>query len=428
MSSVKKIVRKVIPKKALKKVESTYRIQKARAAIVLQGSPAKKMRVIAVTGTNGKTTTCAYINEILKAGGYKTAVFTTAFTEINGLRQANNFHVTVVHVWTLQKFFNQAKKAAVDWVVLEVTSHALDQHKVLGVPVEIAAVTNLTQDHLDYHGTMENYALAKARLITEFKPKTTVLNADDAWFEFFARKVKNGLLTIGHGKATNQIKELELTPKGTVFSLIGAKGVLKVKTHLVGEFNVYNAAMAATVGEAVGIKTDKIEVGIANVPLVPGRMEPIDAGQPFMVLVDFAVTPDALEKVLTTLKVVAKGRVRIVFGATGDRDKAKRPIMGEITAKLADYIYLTDDETYTEDGDSIRAAVKGGILKAGGVEKFVEIADRLEAIRRAFKDAKEGDIVVLTGIGHENYRNQGGKKIPWDEREVARQVLEEIKY
>jgi UDP-N-acetylmuramoyl-L-alanyl-D-glutamate--2,6-diaminopimelate ligase len=147
-----------------------------------------------------------------------------------------------------------------------------------------------------------------------------------------------------------------------------------------------------------------------------------------MVLVDFAVTPDALEKVLTTLKVVAKGRVRIVFGATGDRDKAKRPIMGEITAKLADYIYLTDDETYTEDGDSIRAAVKGGILKAGGVEKFVEIADRLEAIRRAFKDAKEGDIVVLTGIGHENYRNQGGKKIPWDEREVARQVLEEIKY
>src|ERR1039457_879979 len=179
MPSIKKSARKVIPKKALKSVENTYRLQKARAAVTLHGTPAKKLRVIAVTGTNGKTTTCAYVNEILKAGGYKTAVFTTAFTEINGQRKANNFHVTVVHVWKLQKFLSQAKKAAVDWVVLEVTSHALDQHKILGIPVEIAAVTNLTQEHLDYHGTMENYAAAKAKLITDFKPKTTVLNADD---------------------------------------------------------------------------------------------------------------------------------------------------------------------------------------------------------------------------------------------------------
>jgi UDP-N-acetylmuramoyl-L-alanyl-D-glutamate--2,6-diaminopimelate ligase len=274
---------------------------------------------------------------------------------------------------------------------------------------------------------MENYAAAKAKLITDFKPKAVVLDADDKWFEFFARKVKSELLTIGQGRATNQIKELSLTPGGTTFSIVGAKGVLKIKTHLVGEFNAYNSAMAATIGEVVGIKNDQIEAGIANVPLVPGRMEPIDAGQPFVVLVDFAVTPDALEQVLSTLKAVAKGKVRIVFGATGDRDKAKRPIMGEVAAKLADFIYLTDDETYTEDGDSIRAAVREGIINANGTEKFVEISDRLEAIKKAFTDAQPGDIVVLTGIGHENYRNQGGKKIPWDEREVARQVLQEIK-
>lgn len=427
MNRIKKIARKIIPKKALSGVENTYRLQKARAAVALQGTPAKTMRVIAITGTNGKTTTCTYVNEILKAGGFATAVFTTAFIEINGVREANNRHVTVVHVWTLQKFLRQAKKAAVDWVVLEVTSHALDQHKIFGIPVEIAAVTNLSQEHLDYHGTMENYAAAKAKLITEFKPKITVLNADDIWFEFFARKVKSGLLTIGKGRAINQIKELELTPKGTAFSLIGARGVLKIKTHLVGEFNAYNAAMAAMIGEAVGITTDKIEAGIVRVPLVPGRMEPVDAGQSFTVLVDFAVTPDALKKVLSTLKNIAKAKVRLVFGATGDRDKAKRPIMGEVAAKLADYIYLTDDETYTEDGNNIRAAIKEGILKAGGSSKCVEIGDRLEAIRQAFKDAGEGDIVLLAGIGHENYRNQGGKKIPWDERAIARQVLQEIK-
>lgn len=426
MSSLKTIARQVIPKSLIGEVENNYRLQKARTAVALHGSPAKSLKVIAVTGTNGKTTTCAFINEILRAAGYRTAVFTTAFTEIDGRREANKFHVTVVHVWTLQKFLRLAKKAAVDWVILEVTSHALDQHKLLGIPVEIAAITNLTQDHLDYHGTMDNYAAAKAKLITDFKPKITVLNADDGWFAYFAKKVKGGLVTIGQGRATDQIKGIALTANGTSFKVVSAKGVLDLSTRLVGEFNVYNAAMATAVGQALDIAKDKIINGIANMSIVPGRMEPVDEGQPFTVLVDYAVTPDAFEKALSSLKAVAKGKVRIVFGATGDRDKLKRPIMGEIVAELADAIYLTDDETYSENGDDIRAAVKTGIAKADGLDKCLEIADRREAIAQAFKDAEPGDVILLAGIGHENYRNQGGKKIPWDEREIARQVLREI--
>lgn len=426
MSKVKKFARKVIPKKALKNVENIYRLQKARGAVALHAAPAKNLRVIGVTGTNGKTTTCTFLNEVLKAAGYKTAVFTTAFAEIAGNKEYNKYHVTVVHVWTLQKFFARAKKSKVDFVILEVTSHALDQYKVFGIPIELAVVTNLTQDHLDYHGTMENYASAKAKLITDYKPKKVILNADDEWFEFFSEKAGGKPVSLGQGNATYQLKELKLTPEGTTFSLISPYSALKIKTKLVGEFNAYNAAMAAVVGSELGLKREQIAKGIANVPLVPGRMEPVDAGQDFSVLVDYAVTPDALEKALSSLQKVTKGQVRVVFGATGDRDKLKRPLMGEIAVNNADKIYLTDDETYSEDGASIRKAVRQGIEAAGGASKFVEIADRRDAIKQAFKDALAGDAVLLAGIGHEDYRNMGGKKIPWDERLVAAQILKEI--
>jgi len=401
-------------------------LNKAKTANMLDGYRAKKLKVVAFTGTKGKTTTCAYINEVLKAGGYKTAVYTTAFVEVNGKLQPNRTHMTLASAWVVQKFFSQAKKAGAEWVILEVTSHALDQYRILGVPVEIAMVTNLSQDHLDYHGTMQKYADAKAKLITDFNPKYTVLNADDEWFDYFAKYVNNNLLTIGQGRATHQIKEANLTPKGTEFKLISAKGVIKLKTALVGEFNIYNSAYGAIVGQILGVKNELISQGVASVALVPGRMEPVEAGQPFLVLVDYAVTPDALEKALISLKGITKGRVRLVFGATGDRDKSKRPIMGQVAAKWADDIYLTDDETYTEDGGTIRAAVKEGIKEADGLEKCQEIAERYDAIKAAFTDAKAGDVVILTGIGHENYRNQGGKKIPWDERQVAKKILLEL--
>lgn len=425
MSKVKKLIRRVIPRSHLKAVESFYRLNKARTANAINARPAKGMNVIGVTGTNGKTTTCAFINEVLKAGGLKTAVYTTAFTEIAGDYQPNHSHMTVVSTWSVQSFLKRAKKAKVDWIILEITSHSLDQYRLYGVPIGIAVVTNLSQDHLDYHGTMQNYAAAKAKIITAFKPQTVILNANDEWFNYFASQVSQGqnLKSIGQANATHQIKSLQVTPEGTAFKLVSADGDLDISTKLVGEFNAYNSAMAVVVGQTVGVKRDKIIKGIADVKIVAGRLEPIVCGQAFTVLVDYAHTPDAIKRALEALKPLTKGKLSIVFGATGDRDKSKRPLMGEIAAKLADKIYLTDDETYTENPEAIRTAVKEGIEKAGGKSKCVEIGDRYEAIKTAFKEAQPGDVVLLAGIGHQDYRAMAGKKMPWDEREVARELL-----
>jgi UDP-N-acetylmuramoyl-L-alanyl-D-glutamate--2,6-diaminopimelate ligase len=426
MSKVKRLIRKVIPVSKMRQIENFSRLSKAKAANAINLYPAKGMNVIAVTGTNGKTTTCAFINEIFKAGGYKTAVYTTAFTEVNGINKPNHTHMTVASAWSVQGFLKKAKKARADWIILEVTSHALDQFRIYGVPIKIAAVTNLSQDHLDYHKTMENYAAAKARLITDFKPQTVILNADDDWYSYFAERVETKLKSIGQAKASHQIKELKVEPKGTSFKLISTDGIVRVATKLVGDFNAYNVAMAVVVGQTAGLKPGQIALGVANVKVVPGRLEPVDCGQDFTVLVDYGHTPDAIERALKALKKLTKGHLSIVFGATGDRDKSKRPIMGEIAAKLADMVYLTDDETYTEDGDAIRTAVREGIEKAGGKNKYVEIADRYEAIKAAFKAAKAGDVILLTGMGHQDYRNMGGKKIPWDERKVARELLKKL--
>jgi UDP-N-acetylmuramoyl-L-alanyl-D-glutamate--2,6-diaminopimelate ligase len=384
------------------------------------------MKVIAVTGTNGKTTTCAFINAMLKGAGVKTAVYTTAFSEINGSYKPNKTHMTVASPWSVQKFFKQAKKAGVEWVILEVTSHALDQHRIYGVTVDIAVITNLTQDHLDYHKTMENYAEAKARLITEFQPKDVVLNADDEWFEYFGRKVKKHLHSVGMHKATDQIKEVALTAEGTSFSVVSSKGRTDIAMQLVGAFNVYNAAMAVAVGTIIGLDRKLIAKGINELSVVEGRLEPIHVGQDFTVLVDYAHTPDALKNVLTAVASICKGKVRIVFGATGDRDPLKRPEMGRVAATYADYVYLTDDETYTEDPATIRAAVMQGIVEAGANSTCIEIADRYAAITQACKDAQPGDVVVLAGIGHQDYRAMGGNKEPWDERVIAKEVLSNL--
>lgn len=424
----KKLVRKILPTQAIKGVEELYRKGRIYALQATEGFPARGMQVIAVTGTNGKTTTCLYINEMLKSAGFKTAMFTTALSEIAGEAKANTIHRTVPLTGDLLKFLKSAKKKRVDYVVLEVTSQALDQHKLIGIPVEVAVMTNLTQDHLDYHKTMEAYAAAKARLFNSYmKPKKVVLNHDDEWFNYYAQQSVVKPVTYGaDSKSQLRLKKIVSTAAGSTVAAEYEGQVLNLQTQLVGKFNAYNAAAAAATGLALGIAPAQIVVGVAALKAVPGRMEQVDAGQGFSVLVDYAHTPDALDNVLSTLQKVTKGRVVIVFGATGDRDKAKRPIMGELVAKNADYIYLTDDETYTEDPASIRAAVMEGITKGRGAAKTTEIADRRKAIAVAFKQAQKGDVILLAGIGHQDYRAMGGKNIPWDERVVAREELAKI--
>ncbi len=421
----KKLVRRVLPAKGILLAEESYRKGRIYSLQARFGFPAKGLRVIAVTGTNGKTTTCCFINEMLRGAGYKTAMYTTATIELDGVATPNKTHRTLPLTEQLLRFLRDAKKAKVDFVVLEVTSQALDQHKLTGIPIEIAVLTNLSQDHLDYHRTMNNYAAAKARLFNDYmKPDFCVLNADDEKYDYFMLQSAGQVVSYGQGSdSTELIKHVKQDSKGMSWSLMNGERPLDLKIQLSGLFNVYNASAAAAVGLLLNIQPVVISKGIAALKLVPGRMESVEAGQPYKVWVDYAVTPDALAKVLEAGKQAATGKVSLVFGATGDRDKSKRPIMGEVAAKHADRIYLTDDETYKEDPESIRREVYAGIQNAKGQNKTQEIADREQAIKTAFAEAKKGDVVILAGIGHQDSRNMGGKTIPWDERQIARKLL-----
>lgn len=424
MPNPKKLARQILSKPAIKLAETSYRKSRGAFWRAFYGFPAKGTKVIAITGTNGKTTTASYVNAMLKSAGFKTAVYTTAFIEVEGESVPNRTHMTVSSQAAVQRFFARAKRANTDWVILEVTSHALDQGRTDGIPVEIAVITNLTQEHLDYHGTMEEYAAAKARLLGKtYGAKWCVLNADDKWFGFFKSKSEGQVLSYGESPAADlRLKAYDLSPKGSALTARYESQHIAFTSELPGKFNAYNALAAYGAGIAAGISRPEIEKGIASLKSVPGRMEQVNAGQKFSVIVDYAITPDALHNVLTALKEITKGKVIIVFGATGDRDKTKRAPMGKTVAKLADQIFLTDDETYSEDPAAIRQQVYEGIQKAGGKATIVD--DRREAIKQAFAAAKPGDTVLLTGIGHQDYRNMGGKKVKWDERQVALEVFQ----
>lgn len=421
-----RVTRKVLPKGAVKKLESTYRRKRVQLVSARYGNPAKGQKVIAVTGTNGKTTTLNYVNEILKEAGHTTAMFTTAVIEIAGERKINDLNATVASVDRMQRFFRDAKRAKVDYTLLEVTSHALDQHKLDGVPIKAAIMTNLTQDHLDYHLTMERYAEAKAKMFMN-EPEFIILNRDDEWFEYYdqfpaaAQKITYGK----HDEAEAKIEYTKLYRRGSEATLvIDHQTKLDLATALPGEFNIYNMVAAASTAYLLGVNVDDIIEGIANLEGVPGRFERVPTGRDFDVFVDYAHTPDALQKFLEAAKAITKNRVILVFGATGDRDKGKRPIMGEIASRFADRILLTDEESYNEDPAAIRNQVMGGIESAGGSAKTTEIADRHEAIKKALGIATKGDVVVITGMGHEKFRIINGKRLPWNDADVVREILD----
>ncbi len=419
-------VRKVLPSGAVKSLEEKYRKARIRAVRMQYGDPAKNLKVIAVTGTNGKTTTLNYLNEILKEAGYKTAMFTTAVIEVDGKRKINDLNATVALTAEMQQFFGRAKKAKVDYTLLEVTSHALDQHKLDGVPILAAVMTNLTQDHLDYHKTMENYAAAKGKLFAG-SPEFIVLNRDDEWFDYFNQFAAGGhKITYGrHDDAEVRVTRTKLFKKGSEADLLLDHHLkLELATALPGEYNIDNMVAAATTAYVLGVDLNDIMEGAANLEAVPGRFERVVEGMDYDVIVDYAHTPDGLEKFLTAAKAVTKNRVILVFGATGDRDKGKRPIMGDIAARLADRIILTDEESYNEDPATIRTEVMQGIEAAKGDAKTTEIADRRDAIKKALDVAKKGDTVLITGMGHEKFRIENGKKIPWNDADVVRELLE----
>lgn len=417
--------RAIIPRGVIQWIETLYRIARVHTIALLHGNPSKQLRVIAITGTNGKTTTANYLNEILKADGKKTALFSTAVIEINNERTPNTLNATVADVRSMQQFFQKAKRAHVDYLIMEFPSHAIHQHKLDDVPVELAIMTNLTQDHLDYHGTMDEYAAVKAKLFAK-QPNYIVLNRDDSWYDFFSQyPAKKQRYT--YGKSANsdvQIAEVTTSDTGTTATLgLAGTATVDVTLHLPGLFNVYNVAAAATAASLLGSTPDAIQRGVASVTGIPGRFEYVDCGKPNKVVVDYAHTPDGLEKLLTAVQAVTPGRVLLVFGACGDRDALKRPIMGEIAANSADLLFLTDEESYNEDPQSIRDMIRKGIERVdGATERTTEYADRRKAIQAALDSAQPNDTIAITGLGHEMYRIVKGKRIPWNDADVVREL------
>lgn len=419
------IVRAVLPKSLLVWLTKTYRLLRLKILCFWYGNPAKSLKVIAATGTNGKTTTLCLVNEILKEAGFKTAMFTTAVIELNGESYTNDLNVTVPTTAHLQQFLSDAKATQVDYVLLEATSQALDQNKIPKLNLEVAIFTNLTQDHLDYHKDMDSYAYAKSRL-WHMEPKYSVVNVDSDYYAYFAQfSPTNRLVTYGiKAAATLRIDRAELYKKGSDITLEHDDKLIELGTHLLGRFNVYNVAASVATALCLEIPEDNIVAGVSNLLTIPGRQEVIDNSRGLNILVDYAHTPDALENLLDYARQTTKGSVSLVFGACGDRDQTKRPIMGKLAAEKADRIFVTDEENYTEDANQIRQMILDGVRQVDPeLDKTMEISDRSKAIKAAIEVSDSGDTILVTGMGHEQYRVVDGNKVAWNDATEIRKFL-----
>ena len=371
-----------------------YHFVQAEAASIKYGFPGKKLKVIGVTGTNGKTTTCFMIWNMLRTAGYKTGLMTTVAYGVDKLKPELG-HMTTVDAITLNKRISDIKKQGAEYLVLEVTSHALSEYRTLNIPFKIAVFTNLTHEHLDYHGTIDNYRKAKGKLFK--KAKYSILNADDKSTDYYKTISKN-YTTYGIKKGEHQAKNIKLSASGVSYLYDD----LNIKTKIPGEFNVYNSLAAAVVGKTMNLTNSQIEEGINSLTSVEGRMNVIDEGQPFTVIVDYAHAPDALEKVFNSVKD-HKGRIISVHGGAGRRDPSTRFIRGEILGKNSDVVIITEDDSRDEDPEIIASEFVKGAEKAGKVidkDLFKEL-NREKAIALAIKMAKKGDLVLILGKGHE---------------------------
>ncbi len=389
---------------------------RAVAAGVRYRFPARKLRVIGVTGTNGKTTTCFMIWKMLNESGRKAGIMTTVAWGYKKLKPELN-HMTTVDSKTLNKRIAEIRDKGAEYLVLEVTSHAMEQFRTLGVPVEVAVFTNLTHEHLDYHKTMENYRKAKCKLFR--KAKFGVVNADDKNAKAFMR-VSKEYITYGIKNGKVRARKVKLSPTGVEY----ACGDMKIKTQIPGEFNVYNSLAAVAVGQKLELDDEEIEKGVAALESVEGRMTKVDEGQEFVVIVDYAHTPDALEKVFKAIGEVS-GRVIAVHGGAGRRDETTRAERGEILAKNSDIVIITEDDSRDEDPEKIAAQFVEGAEKVGKVrgKDLAVVLDREEAIAMAVKVARKGDVVLLLGKGHEKtiLREDGAHE--FEDVKVARKYL-----
>lgn len=413
-------------------------------AAALCGMPSQRLGLVGVTGTDGKTTTCTLTTAVLEAGGFGTGMATTVASKATGTAAPNAHHTSTPEADEIQALLARTAAEGGVRAVLEATSHALDQRRLAGCEFDVAVVTRVTHEHMEYHGSPEAYLEAKARLMDLLRPnvrhpkrpvveKAALLNVDDDSFAKLAPRSPAPVIPYGLSTAA-VLRAVDIEPVewGTRCRIVSPWGDEPLNLPLPGEFNVYNALAAIGAGCTLGVSLEDALAALARHGGVQGRMQRIESGQPFTVVVDFAHTPDSLERVLTLLRSGTSGKVIVVFGSAGERDVQKRPWMGRIAAQLADFAVFTDEDPRLEPSEKILSEIAAGAAEAGGRAgvTFCSIADRRSAIAEAFSRARPGDAVLLAGKGHEGsiigQMNGALHIFPWDESAVAREMLEAL--
>jgi UDP-N-acetylmuramoyl-L-alanyl-D-glutamate--2,6-diaminopimelate ligase len=406
----------------------------ARLAASFHSFPSRRLRLIGVTGTDGKTTTVNLIWSVLRAAGQSAGLISSVNAVIGDEEYDTGLHTTTPDAPEVQAYLAQMVDAGSEYAVLETTSHGLAQHRVTGCDFDVAAITNLTHEHLDFHGTFEEYRDAKAQLFRSLDgsyrkagvSKVAILNADDPSFDYLVAIPADQQLTYSvESKADFTAVDICYGPNATSFTARTPLGEVPIRLRLPGRFNVYNALATVAVATSQRIGIEEIAHGIEAVAKIPGRMESIDRGQPFQLLIDFAHTPNSLRSALMAAREMTEGRVTVVFGCAGLRDRDKRPVMGQIAGELADRTVITAEDPRTEDLDEIMEQIGAGTRKAGrreGVD-YWRVPDRREAIHFAVGTAQDGDLVVITGKGHEKSMCVGTTELPWSDHQVAEEAI-----
>lgn len=407
--SIRTLVKKLIPTSLFAVIEPYGHWLEAIVENIVFGFPSKNLKVIGVTGTAGKTTTCTLVTNILRESGYKVAMMTTISIDYGDGKgpKHNTTRMTSLGSLKLIKAVKKMKANKVEWLVIEISSQALTQHRVWGVPFTIVGYTNLGHDNFHYHGTFERYRKAKLMLFKQANrnrkgQRVGVVNSDDDNASYFIKAIKNPL-TYGLKSGDLRAKDMNLTPNGSQFKALVADDQYDIKTHLPGVFNVYNCLAAIGITRVVGVTKKQIEKGINDLKSVEGRMNSIDEGQDFGVLIDYAVTPESYNLLFATVEPIVKGRIIVVFGSAARRDERKRSIQGEIAGKHADIVILTEEDDRDQDGMKILEEIAEGAKKSGKKKgrDLLLIHDRTQAVEKAINLAKKDDMVLLLGKGEE---------------------------
>ncbi len=447
---IRSLVKKVVPSGVFRQIEPLGHKMETVLYQYKYGFPAKGMNVIGVTGTDGKTTTCTLISQMLRNAGYKVAMITTISVDFGDGKgaQPNPTRMTTMGAASLMSLLQKIKANDIDWLILETTSHALAQHRVWGIPYSIAVMTNIGHEHLDYHGTFERYRDAKRMLFKQTNAnqkgkRVGVVNADDPSAALFGIDIANPL-TYGIKDGTLRATAIESSPSANKYQVAYDGEIYYITCNLPCTFNIYNSLAAVGVGLTVGLNKEQIQSGIASLSSVEGRMTRVDEGQDFEVIVDYAHTAESFEKLFKEIKPLTKGRLISVFGSAGRRDEAKRAMQGEIAGKYCDIVITTEEDDRDIDGMEILEQIASGAVKSGKTKDkdLFLVHKREEAVEKAVSLAKKGDVIMLLGKGHEKSILGNGPKAaelrkelqndddprrvikrPYDEVKIAREAI-----